>query len=398
MIRSVIFPALVAFSALAVSATAAFYSVTGLGDLFAGASVAVIIMASTLEFSKLIIASVLYRYWKLLKIYLKIYLAVALFVLVVITSTGIYGFLSSAYQQTSNKVGVVDEQLNQVEVKKKGLDTKFQMLLTQKQQITKSIGDLQLGLSNNQVKYKDAQGNILTSTSTSNRKALERQLDDLSDREEDVDSKLDILTKDIEEINLQELELRTNLLSSGDVGSLKYIAKVSGLELDNVVNYLILLLVIVFDPLALALVTVFNVITTNKEEESEDDSLKKKEQTNKPLKLFKLFTNKLYNMKTTKESLKKTTTQKEAPVVKVEQVETEVAPVVEEKPSLVVVAPKVEKVDQNQVKLSDIVRIIRQSPHYTEVLLKSGDTAQFSTEDFDKLRNPEDDTNVIRYL
>ena len=54
MIRSVIFPALVAFSALAVSATAAFYSVTGLGDLFAGASVAVIIMASTLEFSKLI--------------------------------------------------------------------------------------------------------------------------------------------------------------------------------------------------------------------------------------------------------------------------------------------------------------------------------------------------------
>lgn len=398
MIRSVIFPALVAFSALAVSATAAFYSVTGLGDLFAGASVAVIIMASTLEFSKLIIASVLYRYWNLLKIYLKVYLAVALFVLVVITSTGIYGFLSSAYQQTSNKVGIVDEQLNQVEVKKKGLDTKFQMLLAQKQQITKSIGDLQLGLSNNQVKYKDAQGNILTSTSSSNRKALERQLDDLSDREEDVDSKLDVLTKDIEEINLQELELKTNLLSSGDVGSLRYIANISGLELDNVVNYLILLLVIVFDPLALALVTVFNVITTNKEEESEDDSLKKKEQTNKPLKLFKLFTNKLYNMKTTKESLKKTTTQKEAPVAKVEQVETEVAPVVEEKASLVVVAPKVEEVDQNQVKLSDIVRIIRQSPHYTEVLLKSGDTAQFSTEDFDKLRNPEDDTNVIRYL
>lgn len=397
MIRSVIFPALVAFSALAVSATAAFYSVTGLGDLFAGASVAVIIMASTLEFSKLIIASVLYRYWKLLKIYLKVYLAVALFVLVVITSTGIYGFLSSAYQQTSNKVGVVDEQLNQVEVKKKGLDAKFEILITQKQQITKSIGDLQLGLSNNQVQYKDAQGTVLTSISSSNRKALERQLDDLNDREEDVDSKLDNLTKSIEEINLEELELRTKLLSSGEVGSLRYISKVSGLELDIVVNYLILLLVIVFDPLALALVTVFNVITSNKEEESEDDLLKKK-QTNKPLKLFKLFTNKLYNMKTTKESLKKATTQKENLVAKVEQVETGVSPVVTEKESLVVVAPKVEEVSQNQVKLSDIVRIIRQSPHYTEVLLKSGDTAQFSTSDFDKLRNPEDDTNVIRYM
>lgn len=397
MIRSVIFPALVAFSALAVSATAAFYSVTGLGDLFAGASVAVIIMASTLEFSKLIIASVLYRYWDLLKIYLKVYLAVALFVLVVITSTGIYGFLSSAYQQTSNKVGVVDEQLNQVEVKKKGLDAKFEILITQKQQITKSIGDLQLGLSNNQVQYKDAQGTVLTGISSSNRKALERQLDDLSNREGDVDSKLDILTKSIEEINLEELELRTKLLSSGEVGSLRYISKVSGLELDIVVNYLILLLVIVFDPLALALVTVFNVITSNKEEESEDDLLKKK-QINKPLKLFKLFTNKLYNMKTTKESLKKATTQKENLVAKVEQVETGVSSVVTEKESLVVVAPRVEKVDQNQVKLSDIVRIIRQSPHYTEVLLKSGDTAQFSTSDFDKLRNPEDDTNVIRYM
>jgi hypothetical protein len=330
--------------------------------------------------------------------YLKLYLAAALFVLVVITSTGIYGFLSSAYQQTSNKVGVVDEQLNQVEVKKKGLDAKFEMLLTQKQQITKSIGDLQLGLSNNQVQYKDAQGNILTSTSSSNRKALERQLDDLSNREQDVDSKLDILTKSIEEINLQELELRTNLLTSGEVGSLRYIAKVSGLELDIVVNYLILLLVIVFDPLAIALVTVFNVITSNEEEESEDDSLKKKEQTNKPLTPFKLFTNKLYNMKTTKESLKKTTAQKETPVEKVEQAEVEVTPVVEKEAAPVAVAAKVEEVTQNQVKLSDIVRIIRQSPHYTEVLLKSGDTAQFSTLDFDKLRNPEDDTNVIRYM
>lgn len=105
-------------------------------------------------------------------------------------------------------------------------------------------------------------------------------------------------------------------------------------------------------------------------------------------------------MKTTKESLKKTTTEKETPVVNVEQAAVEVKPVVKEKASLVVVAPKVEasQLDQNQVKLSDIVRIIRQSPHYTEVLLKSGDTAQFTTSDFDKLRNPEDDTNVIRYM
>lgn len=267
MIKSIILPVLVAISALAVSATAAFYSVTGLGELFAGASTSVIIMASTLEFSKLVIASVLYRYWEILKVYLKIYLGIALFVLVIITSTGIYGFLSAAYQDTSNKLGVVDEQLNQVEIKKNGLQTKFDLLLTQKQQITKSIGDLQLGLSNNQVQYKDAQGNILTSSSASNRRALEKQLDDLSKREASVDSQLDKLTKEIEDISIQELEYKTNLLNAGEVGSLRYIAKISGIELDTVVNYLILLLVVVFDPLALALVTVFNVITTTKTED-----------------------------------------------------------------------------------------------------------------------------------
>ena len=237
-------------------------------------------MASTLEFSKLIVASVLYRYWDILKVYLKLYLGIALFVLVVITSTGIYGFLSSAYQQTSNKLGVVDEQLNQVEIKKNSLNTKFELLLNQKQQIIKSIGDLQLGLSNNQVSYKDSEGNILTSTSSATRRTLEKQLQDLNNRESLVDSQLDILTKDLEEINSKELQLKTNLLNAGEVGSLKYIAKISGIDLDNVVNYLILLLVIVFDPLALALVTVFNVITTTNSKDDSEYLYKKKVQTN----------------------------------------------------------------------------------------------------------------------
>lgn len=271
MIKSVVFPALVALAALAVSATAAYYSVTGLGELFAGATTAVIIMASTLEFSKLIVASVLYRYWSMLKNYLRVYLGIALVVLVVITSTGIYGFLSAAYQDTSNKIGVVDEQLNQVEIKKKGLETKFDLLLTQKQQITKSIGDLQLGLSTNQVQYKDAQGNIITSTSSATRRSLEKQLDELKVREESIDKQIEELSVTTEQVSISELELKTKLLNAGEVGSLRYIAKITGMELDNVVNYLILLLVVVFDPLALALVTVFNVITSVKRDEYESD-------------------------------------------------------------------------------------------------------------------------------
>lgn len=273
-------PILVAISALAVSASAAYYSITGLGDLFAGSSQAVIIMASSLEFSKLIIASVLHRFWKVLKTFLKVYLSISLFVLVVITSTGIYGFLSSAYQKTSSKIGVVDEKLKQVEFKKESLNSKIDLVVSQKNQLIESIGNLQYGLSNNQISYKDAQGNVLTSTSSATRKSIEKQLDDLKNREQVLDIEFKEYSVELDTISSQELKLKTELLQSGEVGSLRYISNLTGLDLDVVVNYLILMLVLVFDPLALALVTVFNVITFKKEENTYDwISSKKKVQT-----------------------------------------------------------------------------------------------------------------------
>ena len=97
-----LFPFIIAFSALSVSASAAFYSVSGLSKLFAGASFEVIIMAGSLEVAKIVIASLLYQYWKDLNKLLRTYLTIATVVLVLITSMGIYGFLSAAYQETYN--------------------------------------------------------------------------------------------------------------------------------------------------------------------------------------------------------------------------------------------------------------------------------------------------------
>lgn len=98
-IRRNVFPSIIALSALSVSASAAFYSVSGLSKLFAGASFEVIIMAGSLEVSKLVIASLLYQYWHTINKYLRTYLTIAATILVVITSMGIYGFLSAAYQE-----------------------------------------------------------------------------------------------------------------------------------------------------------------------------------------------------------------------------------------------------------------------------------------------------------
>jgi hypothetical protein len=113
-----VFPFLIALSALAVSGSAAFYSITGLSKLFAGASTEVIIMASSLEAAKLVMASLLYQYWDKLGKLLRTYLTIALLVLIGITSAGIYGFLSGAYQDTANKASVVDKETQVYKVKK----------------------------------------------------------------------------------------------------------------------------------------------------------------------------------------------------------------------------------------------------------------------------------------
>jgi len=117
-IKRNLLPALIAFSALSVSASAAFYSVSGLSKLFAGASFEVIIMAGSLEVAKLVIASLLYRYWDTINKYLRTYLTVAAVILVIITSMGIYGFLSAAYQDTYRQLTVKENETSFLKQKK----------------------------------------------------------------------------------------------------------------------------------------------------------------------------------------------------------------------------------------------------------------------------------------
>jgi hypothetical protein len=118
LIRKGSFPFLIAISALSVSASAAFYSVSGLSKLFAGASFEVIIMAGSLEVAKLVIASLLYQYWDTINKVLRTYLSIATVILVLITSMGIYGFLSAAYQDTYRQLTVKENQIAFLDQKK----------------------------------------------------------------------------------------------------------------------------------------------------------------------------------------------------------------------------------------------------------------------------------------
>ena len=137
-IQARIFPFLIALSALSVSASAAFYSVSGLSKLFAGAAFAVIIMAASLEIAKLVIASLLYQYRKTLPKILKYYLSVACVVLILITSMGIYGFLSAAYQETAALEGNVDAQIALIETKRDNVKEQLAIYSDEKESINEA--------------------------------------------------------------------------------------------------------------------------------------------------------------------------------------------------------------------------------------------------------------------
>ena len=258
-IQERIFPFLIAFSALSVSASAAFYSISGLSKLFAGATLAVIIMTTSLEVAKLVIASLLYQYRTTIPKLLKYYLTVAAVVLVLITSMGIYGFLSAAYQETAAKAGSIDAKITLIEVKRDNVKEQLAVYNDEKSSINIAVSDLRLGLSNNKIQYKDKEtGQIINTTSSSTRRALERQLDQAITRQTEINTKVDNLNEQSFEYETEIVEVKTNNDVAGELGPLKYLSGLTGVPMDKIINWLLLTIIFVFDPLAIALVIAAN--------------------------------------------------------------------------------------------------------------------------------------------
>jgi hypothetical protein len=252
-------PTIIALSALSVSASAAFYSISGLSKLFAGASLEVAVMATSLEIAKLVIASLLYQYRKTLPRGLKIYLTSAAAVLVLITSMGIYGFLSAAYQETASKAGSIDAQIELLETKKSNYQEQLLGYNEEKQTLSQSISDLRAGLAGNKIQYKDKEtGELITTTSSSNRRAFERQLDQALDRQGTLNEKIDLLNESIFTLETEIVEVKTGDDLAGELGPLKYLSGLTGVPMDRIINYLLLTIIFVFDPLAISLVIAAN--------------------------------------------------------------------------------------------------------------------------------------------
>ena len=249
---------LVGFSALIIAGCAAFFSVTGLGVLFSGASTAVMVMAGSLEFAKLVAATYLKQMWDEIKGFNKWYLTIAVGILMMITSAGIFGYLSNAFQAQSL-------QLQQVDREVLVFSTKIEQNTSQITQLNTQLGQL-----------SSTQSTILEKGKVNNR--LLRSIDSKDKQVATINKKISDLqdenAKNTEKIN--EIKIK-NLGLEKEVGGFRFIAEAFGIELKNVVKFFIFLIVIVFDPLAIALIIAFNGLIGKKKEKKYDlDNLMEK--------------------------------------------------------------------------------------------------------------------------
>jgi len=258
-VKKGLFPFIIAFSALSVSASAAFYSVYGLSKLFAGAQFEVIIMAGSLEVAKLVIASLLYQYWDTINKALRAYLTVAAVILVIITSMGIYGFLSAAYQDTYASLLVNENKIEFLDNKAKFYEDDIQRYDKELTQISSNISILSNAKASSiQVRDTTVSGGVRSTISTAELRLSQARIEVEEENRKAVQEKRQIAADSLQTIKLEVLTLTNNSETVGELGPLKYLSGLTSTPMDVIINVLLLVIIFVFDPLAISLVVAAN--------------------------------------------------------------------------------------------------------------------------------------------
>jgi hypothetical protein len=267
------FKYIVGFAALVVAGCAAFFSVQGLATLYAGQFIAVCIMAGGLEFGKLVAASYLHRYWKETNFLLKSYLIIAVISLMAITSLGIFGFLTSAYQESHVKIEMVDSKkqmletkktsiTEQIDVNKKRIDVLNDIRISQEQRV-KEAGNYKLPREQAYAAIEKANS----------------ELNELQEKNKNY-------FLEINNIETNLLELKAEESKSTDIGTLKFVSELFNLDIQTIVKWFTIIIVLVFDPLAVSLVLAYNNIS-DKKNKKEKLAEENKEEIKKKFKFFK---------------------------------------------------------------------------------------------------------------
>jgi hypothetical protein len=241
-------PYFLLFCALGLSITAAYYSVMGLSILFASVAIPVIVMGSFLEVSKIAIATYLHDQWKKTLIGLKIYLTVALITLSFITSLGIYGLLTTGFQENISKMEIGDKQIENLQIKKDRFEEIKQEFTLEKQTLDADISNLRNALSTNTTTQSvDKQtGQLITRANNANRQSFENQLNSALENKNRISSKIESLNDSITSLDIQILNMVSQNELGNELGAIKYVSEITGKPIKNIANIFILLIIFVF--------------------------------------------------------------------------------------------------------------------------------------------------------
>jgi hypothetical protein len=231
-------------TSLMIAGIAAYFSVIGMGIIFAGAYMSTVVMMSALEFGKIVTAAYVHLFWDKLN-YMKYYLSFSVFVLMLITSLGIFGFLSKAN---------IDQTLQ-------GDSYSLEMSIIDKRLESK---ENQLGRLEDRIANLD---NIIATARPQDRNYIDRRQ---KDEREEIGNDIDTIVDDIVLLNQEKLPFqRLQLEQEGEIGPIKYVAEMiygqddANKYIDNAVRYVIIALIFVFDPLALLLLITATSLLAN---------------------------------------------------------------------------------------------------------------------------------------
>ena len=260
------------FCAIGLSGTAAYYSVVGLSVVFIGVAIPVIIMGSFLELSKIAIATYLHDNWKETYGGLKIYMTIALITLSIITSLGIYGLLSTGFSSNIAKLEINNKKIKNIEVKKERFEEIKKEHQTEKSVLDKDITNLRNALSTNTTTQSidRTSGQVITRANTGNRRAFEDQLKVAQQNRDILSKKIESLNDSITKLDIDVLNLESEEISGNELGTIKYMSELLDWDIKKTANLFILILIFVFDPLAITLVIATNQAFKGKRKEEDN--------------------------------------------------------------------------------------------------------------------------------
>lgn len=247
-------PLIILISALIISCTGSFFSIYGLGKLFGGHQIGATILAFAFEFGNIITVASLKFYWKHLPKILKYPLIVIVVVLTILTSMGIYGYLADGFEKTRLKDEIVTKRSNLVSLKKDNFVKRLDDNKNEISTINLSLTELSKGYNQNTQTQQVIKGQVVTNVIVGNKKGIENQMNQLTQRKVKLDSLNLTYLDSIQRLELQIIEIENSNESNSELGPLKYLSNLTGVSIVKIVNWLILLIVIVFQPLALMLI------------------------------------------------------------------------------------------------------------------------------------------------